>query len=80
MEKQNITLSIRKDILQKVKLLAVKRETSVTAMVSDALEELVTREEGYQAAKRNHMRMLREASELCTYGETSWKRDDLHER
>jgi hypothetical protein len=79
-EKQNITLSIRKEILQKVKLLAVKRETSVSAMVTEALEGLVTQAEGYQAARRNHLRTLREESSLCTYGEANWKRDDLHDR
>jgi hypothetical protein len=41
MEKQNITLSIPKNILQKVKLLALKRGTTVSSLLTQTLEEIV---------------------------------------
>ena len=50
MEKQNITLSIHKDILQKVQILAAQQGTSVSALLSNLLEDLVAHEEGYQTA------------------------------
>ena len=80
MEKQNITLSIPKDILQQVKILAAKRDTSVTRMLTEALEALIREESGYEAARRSHTRRLQESASLCTYGETNWDRDSLHER
>ena len=79
-EKQNITLAIRKDLLQRVKILAVRQSTSVSAMLSEVLEDLVRREEGYRAARRQHTRALREGCELGTYGTVDWSRDDLHGR
>ena len=80
MEKQNITLSIRKDILQKVKILAVKQSTSISALMTEVLEQIVNREEGFQAARQEHTRLLKEGTELGTYGSIEWTRDDLHDR
>ncbi len=80
MEKQNITLSIRKDILQKIKIIAVRRDASVSALVSQALEDIVAREEAYTVAQRAHRRLLRDGYELGTYGKATWTRDELHDR
>ena len=41
METQNITLALPKDVLLKVKLLAVKRNTSVSGLLTQTLERLV---------------------------------------
>ena len=40
METQNVTLSIPKDVLLKVKLLAVKRQTLVSGLLTQTLERL----------------------------------------
>jgi predicted transcriptional regulator len=80
MDKQNITLSIRKDILQKVKILAVKQSTSVSALLSQVLEDIVTREEGYHTAHQGHVRLLEERIDLGTRGSIKWSRDELHDR
>lgn len=80
MEKQNITLSIRKDVLQKVKILAVRQSTSVSALLTNLLEDIVAREEGYQTARQNHTRFLRENIDLGTNGSIDWSRDELHAR
>ena len=55
MNTQNVTLSIPKDILLKIKVIAAKRGISISGLLSGALEEIVTREEGYQAAHRRHL-------------------------
>lgn len=80
MEKQNITLSIRKDVLQKVKILAVKQSTSVSALLTNLLEDIVNREEGYQAANKNYSRVLQQEINLGTNGSIDWSRDELHDR
>ena len=80
MEKQNITLSIRKDILQKIKVSAAMRDTSVSAMITQALEEIIAREEGYKRAQKNHTRVLKEEISMGTHGSSDWSRDDLHDR
>ncbi len=80
MEKQNITLSIPKEILRKVKVLAAKRGTSVSALLTHQLEELITDEEGYDRASRLHAHILQQDINLGTQGSIDWSRDELHER
>ena len=80
MDRQNITLSIDKDILQKVKILAVKQNTSVSALLTHLLEYIVAREEGYQNASQNHLRLLQQEFDLGTNGSIKWSRDELHAR
>ena len=80
MENQNITLSIRKDILQKVKILAVKQRTSVSALMTNLLEEIVARDEGYQTAQQKYSLLLQQDRDLGTKGVMDWSRDELHDR
>ena len=54
MDKQNITLSIRKDILQKVKILAATQNTSVSALLTGYMEDIFRCEEGSQIARKKH--------------------------
>ena len=80
MDKQNITLSLPKDILRKVKIIAVEEGTSVSALLTDILEEIVLRKERYQTAHRSHKAILERGADLGTEGSVSWTREELHER
>ncbi len=80
MKKQNITLSIRKDILQKVKIMAAKQNTSISGLMTDVLEDVVAQDEGYQAASQNYHRLLGKEFDLGTKGSIGWSRDELHDR
>lgn len=80
MDTQNITLAIPKDVLFKVKVIAAKQGTSISGFMTRVLEEIVAREEGYEAARRNHLALLEEGVRLDTNGTISWTRADLHER
>ena len=44
------------------------------------LEEIVSREEGYQVARRRHLEMLEREINLGANGVRSWTREELHER
>lgn len=80
MSTQNITLAISKDILLKIKVIAAKRGTSISGFLTQTLEELVAREEGYQTAQRRHLATLNSGLSLGTNGTVSWTRAELHER
>jgi hypothetical protein len=80
MERQNITLSIPKNILQKVKLLAVKQGTSVSTLMARVLEDIVSEEEGYKAAQLRHQKLIKKGFDLGTHGSIPFTRDDLHAR
>jgi predicted transcriptional regulator len=80
MDFQNITLSLPKDLLQKVKLVAVQQETSVSRLMTQLLEEMVDRETGYRAAKEQSLALLEQGFDLNTDGVPNWRREELHER
>ncbi|MEX2458800.1 MAG: CopG family transcriptional regulator [Actinomycetota bacterium] len=80
MESQNITLSLPRRLLKRVKLLAVKRDTSVSGLMTDLLEELVERDDDYERARRRALALLEDARPMGTSGEASWTRDELHRR
>ena len=80
MENQNITLSIRKDILLKIKLIAVQRQTSVSGLLTRTLERLVEQEDTYAHARRRHLEWLEQGVNLGTGGTVLTRRDELHER
>jgi hypothetical protein len=80
METRNITLTMPKDLLLKVKLLAVKRETSVSGLLTQTLERLVYQEDAYTHARQRHLQWLEEGADLGTNGQIQTTRDELHER
>ena len=80
MNTQNITLSINKELLKKAKILAVKRNTSLSKLLSTTLEEIILDEEGYQQAQNRNIALLKRGLDLGTKGEITWEREDLHER
>jgi predicted transcriptional regulator len=51
METQEITLSLPKDIVEKVGLIASRRHTSVPGLLARALEELAEQEDAYARAR-----------------------------
>jgi hypothetical protein len=80
METQNITLALPKDILLKIKRIAVQRQTSVSNLLTQALTSLVQQEEAYAHAQRRHLQWLEHPGDLGTGGRISTQRDHLHER
>lgn len=77
---QNINLSVPKNILRKIRIMAVKQGTSVSGLMTRIMEDLVSREDGYQAASRRHMDLLDASQDLGTGGSITWTRAELHER
>ena len=80
MKRHNITLSLPKSVLLKVKLLALKRQISVSALLTQTLERLVEHENAYARARLRHLEWLDRGADLGTAGQVSVGRDELHER
>lgn len=76
--KQNITLSLDKDLIRKSKIIAAQRETSVSKMLSYELERLLQRTEQYEFAKRKALTNLKKGFHFGGKGVTS--RESLHDR
>jgi predicted transcriptional regulator len=80
-EKRNITLSLPSALVKRVKIVAAKRETSVSALLAASLEEIVRRDDGSRtAATRRVLTRAARGFDLGTGGQIHTSRDELHER
>ena len=78
MSKQNVTISLTRQTLQKVKVLAARRATSISGLLARQVEILVGEEEAYVRAQRQAMRLLDQGFHMG--GVIRASRDQLHER
>jgi len=78
MEKQNVTLSLPRDILKKGKMLAAQKGISLSELVWELLQMAAENEEGYRASAERQIRRMKDGIPLGTKGKISWKRDQLH--
>ena len=76
--KQNITLSLDKDLIRKAKVISAKRHSSVSNMLSQELKKIVESAEKYEVAKKKAISDLRTGYHLG--GIITASREDLHER
>jgi len=79
-ETRNITLSLPRALLRRIKRLAAGRDTSVSSMMIEALTRLADEDRRYSAARKRSLTALRSARPLGTGGLRTWSRDELHER
>jgi hypothetical protein len=79
-DNQNITLSLDRDLLRRIKRLAADRDTSVSALMTEALARLADEDRRYLAARKRALEAMKAASSLGTRGRRTWSRDELHER
>ncbi len=80
MKNQSITLFLPKDLLDKVRLLALQRHMSVSDLLEHTLAEMVADEESYASTKARHIARIRDAMDLGSQGTIGCKRDELHVR
>ncbi len=80
MENQNITLSIRKDLLRKARMLAVQRQTSLSGLLTEFMERIIDEETGYAEARDRQLKWLELGFDLGTGDSKLVNRDELHAR
>jgi hypothetical protein len=80
LERQNVTLSLSRDLLKQAKHLAIEKGTSLSGLLSHCLEDLVKKEAGYDEAASRIAARLGKGLDLGTGGTCTWTRDSLHER
>ena len=79
-ETRNITLALPRELLRKLKRLALERDRSISATVRELIEDAVGVENSYERAYRRWREDVKNARDLGTNGKASWTRDELHER
>ena len=78
LKKQNVTVSLSTATIQKAKILAARRSTSISGLLAEQIEALVGAEEEYERAKRAALTLLEKGFHLG--GIIHVGRDELHER
>jgi hypothetical protein len=79
-ENQNITLSVPRELLKRVKRVAADRDTSVSALMTEALGRVADENRRYSAARKRALAALRSRRSLGTGGRRTWSREDVHDR
>jgi hypothetical protein len=76
--KQNVTISLSRQVLKKAKILAARRETSISGLLAQEIELLVGSEEAYERAERQALALLDQGFQLG--GVIPASLDEWHER
>jgi predicted transcriptional regulator len=77
---RNVTLALPEDLLRRVKIIAAKQDTSISALLAATLSQVADQEEGYAEARDAMLADLARGYNLGTQGKIAWSRDSLHER
>lgn len=80
MDRQNVTLSLPKSLLKKAKVMAAKREKSLSELMREAIEDKVKEDTGYKKARERQLRLLKMGLNLGTKGNLTFSREELHAR
>jgi len=76
--KQNVTLSINRDLIRKAKILAAQKQTSISGMLSQELHKIIDDSEEYELFKRKALININQGFHLG--GKIVVSREELHER
>jgi hypothetical protein len=76
--KTNITLKLDASLLREMRILAAEEGTSISAMLSARLEQIVSERKGYERSRRRALARLRDGMHLGWSPPRS--RDELYER
>ena len=80
-ELRNVTLTLPADILRRARHLAVERGLSLSRLLAEELEQLVVKDDEYEAAQKRALARMRKGFDLGFKDQRiPWSRDELHER
>jgi predicted transcriptional regulator len=77
MVRRNLTLQLDDELVQRAKVLAARRGTSVSGLVAQVVTELVEREARYDHARERALKALMKTSPR---GGRRWTRDEIYDR
>jgi len=77
----NVTLSLEDELVRKVRRIAAERDTTLTAMIREYLQQ-VAADAAASGRKRREREALEHSFQQFQFraGRRAWKREDLHAR
>lgn len=76
--KRNITLKLDRDLLRQIRILAAEEDTSISALISARLREVIDLKKGRDVSKMKSLARMRKGYDLGFTPPAS--RDELYER
>jgi predicted transcriptional regulator len=76
---KNITFAIDDDVLDKVRIVAAQRKTTVNALVREFLSEIATRDEKREEARKRLLELM-DTSEGRMAADWKFNREETYER
>jgi Family of unknown function (DUF6364) len=76
---KNLTLAIDDEVLDKVRIVAAEKKTTVNALVRDFLTEIANRDERREKARRELLQLMR-GSKARMRADFKFDREESHER
>lgn len=80
MDRQNVTLSLPKNLVRQAKSAALRRHKSLSEFMRESLEEKVSEASNYKKAMDRQKKLMQTGFDLGTGGVLAISREDLHER
>ncbi len=75
----NITMTLDDEVIKKVKIIAVEKNTTLTGLVRDYLTKMAKREDQRKEDVIAQLSKMMNAQD-AKIGKITWTRDELHER
>src|SRR5258708_13148286 len=79
MSNRNITLSLPEEDLQRAKIIAIRRGTSLSQLLARMIKELADQETGYAGARARSLARLEKGPDLVTQGTVPSDRAHPHD-
>lgn len=67
-------------LMRRFKVFAAEKDKSMTALMTELIEQAMDSESARERARRRFMDRIRNAPALGTNGRITWTRDELYER
>ena len=77
--KRNITITIEEHLAKEAKVLAAKKDTSISRLLADKLKEIVNSDKEILKAKKDFIRITQKKY-ILNYSSRTFKRNDLYGR
>ncbi len=78
MSKSNLTVKLDDALLRSIRIVAAKRDTSISALLAEYIQENVRDDKRYEEAREHALAILRDAKPL--HWEKPASRDELYDR
>ncbi|HEY4089224.1 MAG TPA: ribbon-helix-helix protein, CopG family [Bryobacteraceae bacterium] len=80
MEKRNVTLSLPEPLLQKLRVVAAKRNSSMSGLMENAIYKLLETDDAYDMRAKRLIERMKNAPGRGIGGKITWTREEIHDR